>query len=217
MLKGISLLYTIPDDGSMDKHVKVGGNVFHGSFQDKLFIPVPSPQFRQSGIDVDGLTIPYPEAVNTDNSWTQVPNNTNYFTYATNGISLVRDTANKMSGVASIGYPGNGGNSGLFVDIVAASASLFGSHSILKVSWWAKLTDGMWGVQLWSHAGGINGEFAVQKIDISGAGWRPYSVYLSTVGLDLKSGVFLRIVGPGTGNIQKITFAYTPLESIRKR
>jgi hypothetical protein len=30
------------------------------------------------------------------------------------------------------------------------------------------------------------------------------------MGLDLKSGVFLRIVGPGTGNIQKITFAYTP-------
>jgi hypothetical protein len=210
MLKGISLLYTIPDNGNMDKHVKVGGNVFHGSFQDELFIPVPSPQSRQSGIDVDGVTIPYPESVNTDNTWTQVPNNTNHFTYATNGISLVRDTADKMSGVASIGYPGNRGNSGFFVDIVPASARLFGSHSILKVSWWAKLTNGMWGVQLWSHAGGIHGRFAVQEIDISGAGWRPYSVYISTMGLDLKSGVFLRIVGPGTGNIQKITFAYTP-------
>ena len=75
----------------------------------------------------------------------------------------------------------------------------------------------MWGVQLWSHAGGIDGEFAVQEIDISGAGWRPYSVYISTMGLDLKSGVFLRIVGPGTGNIQKITFAYTPFDSIGKR
>jgi hypothetical protein len=207
--------YTTQDNGSIDKLIKVGGNVFYGVFQHQIFIPSQSPTQRQTGIDVDGTTIPYPEQININDAWSVLPNNTNYFTYVSNNISLIRDTINVMNGVASIRYPGDRGNSAFYVQINPTAVSLFGSNSILKVSWWAQLTSGVWGVQLWTHAGGIGGQFSAQEIDVSAAGWRQYSIYISTLGLDLSNGVFIRLVGSGTGNIQNITFASTPMDNNR--
>jgi Right handed beta helix region len=212
---GISMNYTTQDNGSIDKLIKVGGNVFYGVFQHQIFIPSQSPTQRQTGIDVDGTTIPYPEQININDAWSVLPNNTNYFTYVSNNISLIRDTINVMNGVASIRYPGDRGNSAFYVQINPTAVSLFGSNSILKVSWWAQLTSGVWGVQLWTHAGGIGGQFSAQEIDVSAAGWRQYSIYISTLGLDLSNGVFIRLVGSGTGNIQNITFASTPMDNNR--
>lgn len=210
---GVSMNYTTQDDGSVDKLVRIGGNVFSGIFQHQIYIPSQSPTQRQTGIDVEGITISYPEQINTDDVWSVLPNKTNYFAYASNNITLVRDTVNKMGGVASIGYPGNRGNNAFYVQMNPTSVTLFGSNSILKLSWWAKLTSGVWGVQLWSHAGGVSGQFSAQEIDVSGTGWRQYSIYISTSGLDLGNGIFIRLVGSGTGNIQNITFASTPIDN----
>ncbi len=204
MREGISLLYTTTDDGSMDKKVKVGGNKFSGTFQNTLHIPTGSPMFRQTGIDVAGTTIAYPESVNTDSKWTGIPENTKYITYGANGITLIRDTINKRGGVASIGYPGNGGNMSNYVTISPTDSSFFGNNSIFKVSWWAKVTSGVIGVQLYSYAGG---SYAPQEVDASGSEWKQYSIYLSTNGIDLSKGIFIRLVGSGTGNFENITFA----------
>ena len=209
---GISMNYTTQDNGSVDKLVKISGNVFSGIFQHQIHIPSQSPTQRQTGIDVEGPTVPYPEQINTSDVWSVVPNNTKYFTYASNNITLIRDTKNVMNGIASIGYPGNRNNSAFYVQMNPTSVGLFGTNSILKVSWWARLTTGIWGVQLWSHAGGASGQFSAQEIDVSSTGWRQYSIYISTSGLDLGDGVFLRLVGSGAGNIQNITFASTPMD-----
>jgi hypothetical protein len=209
MLIGIALQYVVNDDGSLDKHVKIGKNVFNGTFQSTLSIPNSSPHFRASGVDVEGENYGYPERVNIDGNWTAILPNTKYFTYSASGITLIRDTTNVMGEVASIGWPGNGGFSSNFVNIYPCEGKFFKTNSIAKLSWWAKVNSGSMGMQLFSTVGGL----AIPiEVDASGMGWKQYSIYLSTNGVTPGS-IFARLVGSGTGNFSNITFSMTPLSN----
>lgn len=209
MLIGIALQYVVNDDGSLDKHVKIGKNVFNGTFQSTLSIPNSSPRLRASGVDVEGENYGYPERVNIDRIWTAIIPNTKYFTYSASGITLTRDTTNVMGGVASIGWPGNGGFGSNFVNIYPCEGKFFKTNSIAKLSWRAKVNSGSIGIQLFSTVGGL----AIPiEVDASGMGWKQYSIYLSTNGVRPGS-IFARLVGSGTGNFSNITFSMTPLSN----
>lgn len=209
MLVGIALLYVVNDDGSLDKHVKIGRNVFNGTFQSALSIPNSSPGFRASGVDVEGENYRYPERVNIDGNWTMILLNTKYFTYSAAGITLTRDTKNVMGGVASISWPGNGGFGSNFVNIYPCEGDFFKTNSIAKLSWWAKVNGGTMGMQLFSTVGGSTIPI---EVDASGTGWKQYSIYLSTNGVTPGS-IFARLVGSGKGNFANITFSMTPLDN----
>lgn len=209
MLIGIALQYVVNDDGSLDKHVKIGKNFFNGPFQSTLSIPNSSPRFRASGVDVEGENHGYPERVNIDGNWTAILPNTKYFTYSASGITLIRDTTNVMGEVASIGWPGNGGVGSNFVNIYPCEGKFFKTNSIAKLSWWAKVNSGSMGMQLFSTVGGLTIPI---EVDASGTGWKQYSIYLSTNGVTPGS-IFARLVGSGTGNFSNITFSMTPLNN----
>jgi hypothetical protein len=194
MQVGISMLGFGTDFGTPQKNVVVGGNTFTGAFASTLFIPTATPTSRQVGIDVQGLSVPYPEQVVLDDNWSGLPNQTNYYSYTSNNAAVTRDTTNVLGGAASLQVDTVGDSVNSQFQIFPTAFQQF-ANSILKVSFWAKALSGSMNFQVFSTAGGV---IYPSSFPITSSTWQKYSLYLDTNGITLAPGdFFIRISSPG--------------------
>lgn len=191
------------DTGSLVKNAVIGGNTISGTFSGgQYWFPNSTPTMRQAGIDLDGVTIPYPEQVNIDSIRTSgLPTNTKYFAYSSNNATITKDTTNMLMGAASINISTVGDSSSSQFQINLQATQQF-ANSILKVTFWAKAISGTMNFQIWSQNVGIPKPVI---IPISATSWQEYSLYLDTAGLTLGKGtVFIRISSSATSTANAV-------------
>jgi len=192
MKYGVSVNTYNTDDGTADKSLKLGLNTYIGTFTKKIFIPnEDSAQRRQSIVIVGGLTTPYPERINLDGAWTNVPVNTDYWTYTGFGATLaLRDTTIKQGGVASLKTV-----AGEYVEITPTARDIF-FDTIVQITFRAKNDSGSSYVQTFiTLAGSVIGS---PGITITDPEWRHYTLSFP-ITANITPATFMMRVGANTG------------------
>lgn len=205
MNRAISIQNIAPDPGTIEKPIKISGNVYQGVFSHGPIEMATIAGRREQGIDIaEGPTIPYPEQVNLDDPWDTTPVNTRYFRYTHSSRGASRDTSRVIGGVASAFV-----NTDALVDITPTN-QIFFQNSIAKVTFWARQVSGTPSIELWST---LAGNTLPVTLPISDNKWKQYSIYLSMEDLD-PVGMFLRLDGKsGSMNVQNITFSAVPIRT----
>lgn len=175
---------------------RYGGNTFGGDFIQRYSITNQQAGVRRQSVTIeDGVVTQYPAQIDLDTAFSTKPANTPYFTFDNAGAGWSRDTTIKIGGSASLATI-----AGAYVDVGLPAVALF-ERQILRVDFMARAASGSSYVQLYTT---LDGAAYPVTITVTGVGWRPYTMYVPLVDIDINS-VFLRIGSTtGTANFQHI-------------
>ena len=159
-----------PTTGDTNAAIKIGNNVFRGTYSlGRVYMPNDTSGKRvQNVIITDGFITPYPEQINLDQAWTNVPPSTDYWTTSGFGATYaIRDTVIKLGGAASLKTV-----QGEYADFLPTAFEAF-KNCIVKVSFWAKNDAGSSYCSLFSTLAGLDQAITVNITDTS---WRQYEI-----------------------------------------